>query len=74
MEKKQLNKGYQFASELLEDMKNGAIEKDCMENHSDDFTGGMEKLHRERFKLYLSSCGCYLMDLRLSESEEEYHG
>lgn len=74
MRENQKNEGRQFALELLDEMKSGAIVKACMGNHSDDFTGGMENLHRERFRQYLGSCGCYLMDLRLRESEEAYHG
>lgn len=74
MEGRKKDEGRQFAMELLDDMKSGRIEKDCMVNHSDDFTGGMEKFHRKRFHTYLGSCGCYLMDRRLAESEEGYCG
>lgn len=64
----------EFAEKLLKDMEQGTIQKDCMTNHFEDFTGGMEELHRERYRSYLNSCGCYLMDLRLKDMEEEYHG
>ena len=74
MEGRKKDAGRQFAMEFLDDIKLGRILKDCMVNHSDDFTGGMEKLHRKRFNTYLSSCGCYLMDRRLDESEEGYCG
>lgn len=74
MEKKQLDRGHQFAMEFLNDIKKGTIKKDCMVNHSYDFTGGMENLYRDRFNMYLSSCGCYLMDMRLHELEEGYCG
>lgn len=66
--------GHQFAMEFLDDVRLDRIMKDCMMNHSDDFSGGMEKLHRERFNRYLSSCGRYLMDRRLGELEEGYCG
>lgn len=74
MESRKKVESRQFAAELLDDIKFGRIEKDCMVNHSDNFTGGMEKYHRKRFNLYLSSCGCYLMNRRLYESEEGYCG
>lgn len=64
----------EFAEKLLKDMEQGIIQKDCMTNHFKDFTGGMEELHRDRYRSYLSSCGCYLMDLRLKNMEEDYHG
>lgn len=66
--------GQEFAEKLLKDMEQGIIQKDCMTNHFKDFTGGMEALHRDRYRSYMSSCGCYLMDLRLKDMEEEYHG
>jgi len=66
--------GQEFAEKLLKDMEQGIIQKDCMTNHFKDFTGGMEGLHRDRYRSYMSSCGCYLMDLRLKDMEEEYHG
>lgn len=74
MNKARLDAGSQFAMELLEDMTTGKIVKDCMVNHSDEFTGGMEELHRKRFQVYLGSCGCYLMDRRIRECEEGYFG
>ena len=74
MNKAGLDAGSQFALELLEDIMAGRIVKDCMVNHSDEFTGGMEDLHRRRFQTYLSSCGCYLMDRRICECEEGYFG
>ncbi|MDE5820485.1 MAG: hypothetical protein K2N41_01520 [Lachnospiraceae bacterium] len=74
MESRKKDASRQFAQKLLDDIKSGRIEKDCPVNHSDDFTGGMEKLHEKRFHMYLSSCGCYLMDRRLDESEEGYCG
>lgn len=64
----------EFAERLLKDIEQGVIQKECMTNHSKDFTGGMEKLHRDRYCSYLSSCGCYLMDLRIKDKEEDYHG
>ncbi|MCM1044870.1 MAG: hypothetical protein NC417_05125 [Candidatus Gastranaerophilales bacterium] len=72
--KHQTNEGYLFALEFLSDIQNGIIAKECMTNHSENFTGGMEDLHRERFNVYLSSCGCFLMDNRIRKSEEAYHG
>ena len=66
--------GRQFAMELLEDIKTNKILKDCMVNHSDEFTGDVEELHRKRFRAYLGSCGCYLMDLRIKENEGRYDG
>lgn len=63
-----------FAEKLLRDIEQGVIQKECMTNHFRDFTGGMEKLHRERYRSYLSSCGCYLMDLRIKDMEDDYYG
>ena len=74
MNKAGLDAGRQFAIELLEDIMTGKIVKDCMINHSDEFTGGLEDLHRKRFQTYLSSCGCYLMDRRICKCEEGYSG
>lgn len=74
MESRKKIESCQFATELLDDIKSGRIKKDCRVNHSDDFTGGMEKLHKKRFNMYLSSCGRYLMDKRLHESEGGYCG
>lgn len=74
MKKAGLDTGSQFALELLEDIMTGKIVKDCMVNHSDEFNGGVEDLHRKRFQTYLGSCGCYLMDRRIHEYEEGYIG
>lgn len=74
MKNKANNEGRQFAIEFLNDIKHRRIMKDCMINHSEDFTGGMEELHRKRFNTYLGSCGCYLMDRRLNELEGGYRG
>jgi hypothetical protein len=45
-----------------------------MKNHAEEFTGGKEELYRGRFKIYIGSCGCFLMDKRLSEMEVGYNG
>lgn len=50
------------------------VQKDYITEDSSEFTTGMEQLHRNRFRQYLYSCGCYLMDLRLKAIEEDYHG
>lgn len=74
MTNRKSDEGRQFALDFYNDIKYGRILKDCMMNHSDDFTRGMEKLHRNRFITYLGSCGCFLMDKRLAVSKEEYCG
>ena len=72
MKRADTDAGRQFAMELLEDIRTGKIVKDCMVNHFDEFTGGMEELHRQRFHAYLGSCGCYLMNKYIHEHEEGY--
>lgn len=74
MSDKTERRAQEFAEKLLKDIEQGIIQKDCMTNHFKDFTGRMEELHRDRYRSYLSSCGCYLMDLRLEDMEEDYHG
>ncbi len=65
---------YQFAVEMLSDLKFGKLHKDCMMNRFGEFTSGLEELHRERLCSYLNSCGCFLMNRRLADLEEGYHG
>lgn len=68
------NTSSQFASDFFNDLKTGKIKKECMTNHFHEFSEGLEKLHRERFCIYLKSCGCFLMNRRLDAVEEVYHG
>ena len=64
----------QFANDFLNDIRTGKIKKECMMNHFQEFSEGLEELHRERFCMYLKSCGCFLMNRRLEAMEEAYHG
>ena len=68
------NTASQFASDFLNDLKTGEIEKECMTNHFQEFSEGLEDLHKDRFCTYLKSCGCFLMNRRLDAMEEVYHG
>ena len=67
-------KGYDYGTRLVNALETGAFVKDFRPNHGSDFTGGLENLHRERFRLYMGSCGCFLMDLRLASGTGEYYG
>lgn len=68
------DKAGQFANDFLNDLKTGKIKKECMTNHFQEFFEGLEELHRDRFCIYLKSCGCFLMNRRLDAMEEVYHG
>ena len=57
------------AVKLVSDLKDGTFRKNHRTNHSSDFTGGLEELHRYEFNNYLGSCGCFLMDMRLKNSK-----
>lgn len=61
-------KGEKFTEELL----SGEFKKNSRPNHGEDFIGGLEEFHQYLFDKYLSSCGCFLMDMRIRR--EEYHG
>lgn len=61
-------RGENFVEELL----SGEFKKNYRPNHGPDFTGGLEEMHYYFFDKYLSSCGCFLMDMRLKR--REYHG
>ena len=52
------NTASQFASDFFNDLKTGKIKKECMTNHFQEFSEGLEELHRDRFCMYLKSCGC----------------
>ena len=58
-------KGEMFVEELL----SGEFKKNRRPNHGQKFTGGLEGLHQYFFDKYLSSCGCFLMDMRKKRSE-----
>ena len=57
---------------FVEELTSGKFKKNHRVNHAPDFTGGLEGIHSDNFKEYISSCGCFLMDLRLKR--EAYHG
>lgn len=57
---------------FVEELLSGDFKKDCRPNHGEKFIGGLENLHKYLFDKYLSSCGCFLMDMRLKRGE--YHG
>ena len=57
---------------FVEQLRSGEFKKNCRPNHGPDFTEGLEEQHRHTFNQYMSSCGCFLMDMRLVR--REYHG
>ena len=65
---KTMTKGKQF----IEELKSGAFPKINLPNHGKEFTGGLEGMYYYFFDRYISSCGCFLMDQRMTR--EEYHG
>lgn len=62
---KEMTRGELFAEELL----NAQFKKNYRSNHGPDFTSGLEELHYYFFDKYLSSCGCFLMDMRIKRRE-----
>ena len=54
---------------LVEELLNETFKKNYRPNHGPDFTGGLEDLHHYYFEKYLSSCGCFLMDMRIVRSD-----
>lgn len=61
-------KGVLFVNELI----TGEFKKDYHMNCCPDFTEGLEELYHHVFEMYISSCGCFLMDKRLTRVE--YYG
>lgn len=57
---------------FAEKLQSGEFKKNFRSNHGPDFTGGLEEQYRYSFNQYMSSCGCFLMDMRLVR--REYHG
>ncbi|MDE7351835.1 MAG: hypothetical protein K2O06_02105 [Acetatifactor sp.] len=61
-------KGELFVEALLR----GDFKKNYRPNHGEKITDGLENMYQYNFEKYLSSCGCFLMDLRFIK--EDYHG
>ena len=57
---------------FVDQLQSGEFKKNFRPNHGPDFTGGLEEQYRYIFNQYMSSCGCFLMDMRLVR--REYHG
>lgn len=64
--------GMTDGEKFVEELENGKFKKNFRPNHGPDFTGGLEDLYEYYFEKYLSSCGCFLMDMRLER--RTYHG
>ncbi|MDE6969989.1 MAG: hypothetical protein K2P69_09560 [Eubacterium sp.] len=69
---KKMENGY--GKKLVTALETGAFQKDYRTNHGPDFTDGLEELHRYRFRVYLGSCGRFLMDERIAAGRSGYHG
>lgn len=57
---------------FVEELQSGEFKKNYRPNHGPNFTGGLEDFYLYTFKKYLSSCGCFLMDMRMVR--REYRG
>lgn len=66
-----IQKADRFSVEFVTDLKQGIILKDTLPIYSDDFSEGIEELHRERFVKYMGSCSCFLMDKRIMATNNE---
>ncbi|EOS22712.1 hypothetical protein C806_03324 [Lachnospiraceae bacterium 3-1] len=66
--------GNEYGRKLVTELKTGVFQKDYRTNHGPDFAEGLEELHRYRFRVYLGSCGRFLMDERIAADRSEYYG
>lgn len=66
--------GHVYGMKLLDSLESGKLKKEYLSNHGSNFTGGLEQMHKDQFKAYLSSCTTILMDERLRLIGREYYG
>ena len=71
---KERNAAEKFANSLMEDIFSERLTKTVLTNSFPDFSEGMQARYREQFRIYLGSSMRFLMDKRLAECEDEYHG